>query len=204
MRAVSSGFSGGPGLSTFYFGVAVPPFNTAAAQLAVNRVRDAYTAGKTNWWNTWSLAVSGQVDGIDEDTGLQVDAWAVTGATVPGDTVPSTWGPAPCGAETVWVTGDFVNGKAVKGRTYHVPIALAAFEGNGTLTTLAISRFQSLNDAMLSAGATDCVFGVYSRPFAGRTASPGKPAIPARLGSFHGASGGTTPDKVVVLRSRRD
>lgn len=198
---VSTGFTGGPGYSTFHFGVAVPPFNSAAAQLAVNRVRDAYIAGKEMFWEDWRGQVLGTVEGIDEASGDLVDAWAVTPANLVGSVVRANQGAAPVGAVTQWRTAGFVASHNVRGRTFHVPLNDASIDGvDGSINSTIITAATAFGGAMNSPGATDCVFGVYSRPFEPEEGD----TRPARAGSFHGCTGYTVPDKAVILRSRRD
>lgn len=198
VRATSTGYTGGPGVSTFHFGVAVGDPNDAAAVLACQRVIDAFTAGAGLFPGGWSVSVSAQVDTIDEATGALVGTLNGTSGGTAGNGSDSTVGPSPVGLEAVWLTAGVAGTHRVKGRTYLVPVNGGANGGDGTPSALAISRAMSFADAMNSPGANDCVFGVYSRPFAGKT------GIPARPGSFHGCTGHTVPDKFVVLRSRRD
>lgn len=187
-----SGFQGGPGLMTQYFSPAVALPNDALSQLAVDRVRDALTAGNALFPTAMSFAVQGQVDVLDESSGTLVDSFNVTPRTVTGGGVGG-FGPAPVGVCVTWLTGEFKAGRRVTGRTFLVPVVATAFDGDGTLGNAGITAPQLFADAMQDAGATDLVLVVWSRPKLGGAA-----------GTKHGVIGERLPDRVAVLRSRRD
>lgn len=192
VRATLTGFSGGPGLMTQYFSPAVAGFNAALAQLSVDRVRDALTAGAALWNSSMTWSVDGTVDEIDEATGTMLDSITVTSRSVAGGSVGSNQGPAPAGACVVWKTAEVKNGRRVQGRTFLVPLASGHFEGNGTLAEAALTLCNDFGASMNDAGATDLVHVVWSRPVLGVG------------GTKHGITGYNTKDKVAVLRSRRD
>jgi hypothetical protein len=201
VKAVSSGFTGAPGFHQFYFGVAVPPVNAPAAVLACNRVRDAYTAAKALWPATWSITIDAAVDVIDPATGTLTGVLAGATSTVVGTSSAGGFYAAPTGMITRWYTGEVADGHLVRGRTFHVPLANALQNNDGTPDSSIISLSNAFGTAMMNAGATDCVFGLWHRP---RKAKVGPPPVTARAGSFHGVTVRDTPDKFVVLRSRRD
>lgn len=192
VRAVLSGYQGGPGLMTQYFSPAVAGFNEALAQLSVDRVRDALSAGSELWgnWATWS--VDGTVDEINEANGQLVSSLTVLPRTVTGTNPSTAIGPAPAGACINWLTAEIKRGKRVRGRTFLVPLYSAAFQNDGTLNTSTLTSVAEFGDAMNDAGATDLVHVVWSRPIAGTG------------GTKHGITGHRTADKAAVLRSRRD
>ena len=202
VHATSTGFSGGPGFHTFHFGVAIEPFNAPAAVLACQRVLDAYTAARNLWPGSWSLTVSDEVEVADVASGTLVSTLTGTTGTVTGNAGAGTvYGPSAAGIVVSYSTAGIVNGKHVRGRTFHVPVASVTNEGDGTPTTAAKVLATAFGVSMRNAGATDCVFGVYSRKYPGRTLPT---PIPARDGTFWGATGSTVSDKYAVLRSRRD
>ena len=201
VRAISSGYTGGPGVSTFFFSVAVGDFDNVAAALAVDRVKAAYLAGKAMWPQTWTVSCDGIVDVIEPDSGDLVGTTTGTGWTMGGTGGEVSSGPAPVGLITRWTTSGYVNSRRVRGRTFHVPVIRQMFEDNGTVSTGGLTAANAFGGAMNSPGATDCIFGVWSRPVTADEATPGSPA---RAGSFWGCTGYGVPDKAVVLRSRRD
>ena len=170
VRAVLAGFNGGPGLSTFYFGDSTGLLNQASYDLSTQRVIDAFTAGAALFPTAWSATIDGQVDIIDEATGLQVDQASGHNGTVPGNGSVGTQTASPVGLEARWLTAGNVAGKRVKGRTFLVPVNSQADEGNGTPSALGVGRATSFANAMRAAGG----HGPWSRrPSAGR--SPGSP-----------------------------
>lgn len=198
VRAISTGYTGGPGIATFHFATSTAPQDNAAAVLACDRVRDAYTAGKAVIPGVVTVSVSAAVDEIDEATGTLTGTLSGNASSVAGDSTDNSIGPAPSGLLATWLTGGVAGTHRVKGRTFLVPVPKGAADVDGTPTALALSRVALFAGAMNSPGATDVIFGVYSRPFAGKI------GIPARAGTFHGCTGYTVPDEFVVLRSRRD
>ena len=202
VTAVSDGFTGGPGFSTFHFAPAVTTIDDTLAVLATNRVRDAFTAARNLFPGSWSVVVNAEVDVFDPATGTITAT--VTGATstVTGNAgAGSVYGPSPVGLQVKYSTPGIVNGKHVKGRTFLVPVASTTNEGNGTPTAGAVTLATAFGTSIRDAGTTDLVFGVWSRPVKPADATP---TSPARSGSFHGATGSSVSDKYVVLRSRRD
>lgn len=198
VTAVLDGFTGGPGIATFHFGVAVPPFNGAAAQLAVDRVRDAYTAAAMLFIQSFRATIGPEVEILDEATGTITGVLNATQRQVAGGNSNNQEAPRAVGLLTTYGTAGVVHGHRVKGRTFHVPVSYYAFDTDGTPTSTAVGLALAFGTSMLDAGTNDCVFGIYSRPYAG------KPGNPARTGSFHGATTHGAPDMGVVLRSRRD
>ena len=85
-----------------------------------------------------------------------------------------------------WLTGLFVNGKRIRGRTFLVPL-VECFEGNGTLSSGAVSGI-SQAAADLAGGTPGLV--VASRSGGGFITAP--------------VAGVSVPDRAAVLRSRRD
>jgi hypothetical protein len=201
VKAVSTGFTGGPGFSQFYFAVAVYPLNGAAAVLACNRVRDAYTAIKSQFPPLWSISVDPAVETLDPSSGTLTGVLSGAGSTVVGSSGSAGFKASPVGMLTQWITGDVADGHLVRGRTFHVPLANALNDNAGVPGTGAVAGIQPFGVAMTSPGATDCIFGVWHRP---RQAKAGPPPVSFRPGSFHSVTGSAVPNEFVVLRSRRD
>ena len=191
VRTELSGFAGAPGLMTQYFSPAVAVPNQAISQLAVDRVRDALTAGAQLFPAALTWRVQGQADVLDEATGQLVDSFNVTERNGTGGVAGTNFGPLPVGACVTWLTASFKAGRRVAGRTFLVPLTNTAFEQNGTLAAAALTNVGLFADSMNNAGATDLVFVVWSRPVLGAG------------GSKHGVVGHRTADKAAVLRSRR-
>lgn len=188
-------------MATFHFSPAVVPWDGTLAQLAADRVRDAYTAAAMLFIQNFRATIGPEVEIIDEATGDLQDVIGVTTRVVAGGNSNNQLAPAPVGLETTYGTNGIVNSHRVRGRTFHVPVSYFAFDTDGTPTAASVLLARAFGTSMLDAGTTDLVFGVYSRPFAPK---PPRTTPPARPGSFHGAVSSGAPDKAIVLRSRRD
>lgn len=184
---------------TEYFSAAVAGNDAAEAQLGVDRVRDALVAGTNMIPSTITWVVQGDVQEIDEATGVAVNAYGVTSRSGAGSLAPGL-GPTAVGGVVTWLTSEFVAGKRVKGRTFIVPVRSDSFTTSGDLNSQFTGAAALFGAAMGNAGASDCVHVIWSRPF---TPKPGQSGT-ARAGSKHGVTGFTVPTKVSVLRSRRD
>ena len=102
---------------------------------------------------------------------------------------------AGVGACVTWITGGIVNGHRVKGRTFLVPLALTAYDTDGTINDTVLSDLRSACTVLL--GATGDAFGIYSRPVADG------PGVEGRDGTFHPVTGFRIADRVSTLRTRR-
>lgn len=97
----------------------------------------------------------------------------------------------PSGAVINWLTNSVVNGRRLRGRTFIVPLNTNAYEGNGTLTSSALSDLNAAASVLSGAGFSSG-FGILSRPAGGGPISFGE------------VVGHRVPDMASVLRSRRD
>ena len=98
---------------------------------------------------------------------------------------------AASGFEISWITPAFRNGRIVRGRSFIVPASITSYDSNGTLSASCIST--ALAAAQAAITLQNATLVVYSRP---TTANP-TPAVSS-------VDQVQVPDKVVVLRSRRD
>ena len=202
VRAVSTGWTGGPGLNTFYFREGAGTVADAAvAQLGADRVRAAFVEMQGIYPNGHSIVVDPVVDALEDTTGTLVNSFGVTPpAAVPGIGGPG-YGPLPSMLLASLITSGVVAGSRVAGRAYLGPI-LNSVEGNGTPTAGQLAAVTAFGVAMRNAGPTGPALVVWSRPFPGQVA-PLTPK-PARLGSSHAVTAITARDFFAVLRSRRD
>lgn len=119
---------------------------------------------------------------------------ATPGAAVTGD--QSTAYPAPAGAAVTWNTSTVVRGRRLKGRSFIVPMAQAAFDSSGTLSSATVTNHLAAGAALIAgAAALSSPLVVWSRP------GPEEDPFPGTHGVVTGV---TVRDKVAVLRSRRD
>ena len=206
VRTVFTGFSGAPGLMTHYFRKTDPGLASTDAQLAVDRVRDAFVARHSNLPVAFRWTTSGQVDTLDDATGQVNFSWTATPSTGTGVSGTSGYGPIASGVLIKWQTNAFVSGRRVVGKTFLVPVGNNNADLDGTLTAGALVEWNAWAAAMLNEGATGLHLVCWSRPRLARAVGPGgKPkALTARAGSSYVITSGAANDKMCVLTSRRD
>jgi len=179
VRSIWSGFPGGPGVSTMFFldmATAIDAVHTFWAALAPRLPEDVH------------IQVQNFGDVISDTTGELVDSWtADTVAVVVGSNTDGY--AAPAGACVNWHTDTVVNGKRLRGRTFLVPIGPNAFQTDGSLGPTPIANIQSYADALVASESSS--FVVWHRGS-------------GTDGTFGLITAAQVPDKVVVLRSRRD
>lgn len=124
IRTELNGWSGGPGLSTFYFDPGVVTVDAAMVTAVTGRVRQYFDAWKAFMPTGNTAQVSPVADVLDYVTGAltgQVSAGAapsvVTGSGLGGQ------GPAFVCAIGRLTTQAFINGKRLRGRTYAGPLS---------------------------------------------------------------------------------
>jgi hypothetical protein len=180
-----SGTTGGPGVSVINYR---SPFGLDDHQGAADAIRAFFAAIAGQLPNEVSISFPDEVLELDTSTGVLQDAHPVTGgATVTG--TQSTGYAMPAGVRVDWTTGAFVAGRRLRGRTYLVPIAGAAYDTNGTLTTTAINAIQTAANNFIAAMDTGGgSLGVWSRTH----------------GILVDVNAGAVADEVAILRSRRD
>lgn len=170
---------GGTGVSNFYSLFGTDP--TVALALFINTIRIFFPPVVT-----WTVPSSGDV--IDEVSGQITGAW--TGGTAASNTGT---GAAPyvagTGAFVRWTTGDVVNGRRVKGRTFLCPLITTCFDAAGTLTDANVTNINAAVTTLVT--TTDLV--IWHRPS----------AIPGTDGQACDILSGQVGDKVTSLRTRR-
>lgn len=203
VRAVSTGWTGGPGLNTVYFikgDDALMP-ELADAQLAADRVRAAFFDARTGFPSSWRCSITPAVDVLVTETGALAGSLGVTPpAEVLGDNVAG-FGPTPAMVLCKLNTNTFSDGSRLQGRHFLGPTALM-IEGNGTPTAALLTEVGQYGTALGNAGPGGVPkVVVWRRP---REASAGPPVVTARAGSFGIVTSYSTQDKFAILRSRRD
>lgn len=190
-------FTGQPGVSTFYF---------LDATTHLTHLKDLYGLILNYIPNDVDITVEDTGETIDSATGDAVGSWTGTSPGTIGGADAGGYS-SPVGAIFQWMTGTYLSGRHLKGRTYIVPLGSSAFDVAGSLDGgfLSIARGAATSQLALFAG--DLV--VWQRP---RLATPSwtdkygrfHPAISARGGGYAPVSSATMPDQAAVLRSRRD
>lgn len=195
-RVTWSGFTGGPGLSTFYFG---------SSTTNMDALKTFLTQMCFYMPNPVAFSIPNGGDQINETDGKITGTWIATnagGSTGSGGTAAYSGVSGFC---VDWLSSLIVNGSRVQGRTFFVPASSNVYQTNGSLVDGTITTLQGQAQALIVAYAGE--MKVFARPFPGRAEQPGppiKPAVPARVGSAATILTARIPDKAVVLRSRRD
>ena len=174
-RVVWTGFAGAPGFSNLYLS---STGHNPDVRTLFNSVAAYVPSGVTFTFD--ALAAE-----IDSSTG-DIISMTAAGAAAPVICAGAGNYALPSGAVVRWLTGQFVNGRQVQGRTFFVPFS--GLDSAGTLLAAAITALQGA--AATYVGANPAV--VWTRP------------TPTVAGSVHSVTSALVPDKCVVLRSRRD
>jgi len=207
VRVVSQGWTGAPGLNTFYFkaGPSEDPSEPTLTEvdLALTRVHAAFASIVSGFPPAWTAVVDPQVDVIEAGTGALVDSiTGTTPATVTG-TSASTFGPIVVMGLLQLRTTVFSDGSNIRGRAFIGPWANYT-DTNGTPGIQVTTGLATMAGELQDAGPGGVpVLAVWRRP---RLADPDHLPSPitARVGSAANVSSITVPDKWAVLRSRRD
>ena len=171
------GWPGAPGFMTFYgdagggFQADVKAFVDTATNACPSNI-------------TFTVPNEGNV--IDDATGTITSTWSEgTAATFTGGT-GGTFS-AASGAVINWLTNTFVSGRRLRGKTFLVPLASAAYDTDGTIGSTSLAPLRAAADALVAGGN----IVVWHRPVGGAGGSSA-PAVNAAV-----------PDRVAILTSRR-
>jgi len=192
VRTVLTGWTGGPGLQTFYFS----PISALPSQAEINdvaaRVRAFWSAAAFFLASPVLVNVNPAVDFIDPSTGLLTGSGAATPAPGPvsGTAVGEFYAPGMC-ANLTFETGVTQSGRRVRGRSYIGPTTEGVV-AVGQLTVGSTVPLVTAVGPMLVAGATPSKLLVWSRP------KPGRP------GGAFSVTSAFVPLKLAHLKSRRD
>lgn len=179
-----TGFPGGPGVSTYY---------ALAGDLLAPMLHDYYAAIASCFPSQFISTVQSSGDIINDADGVITGAWVgPTEAPVPGTTTGAFAGPA--GATVSWLTSTILDGRRLKGRTFHVPLSSAAYDTDGSLATSVYSLLVQQSDLFVAAAVGNLM--VWHRPKV-------VGGVQVRPGSSAAVTGSHVPDQVAVLRSRR-
>lgn len=181
VRVRWTGFTGAPGVSTFY---------CSTPATAVPALSAFYNTVKSTLPGVCSVQVASDGDVLDDSTGAITGSWS----TAPQSAVAGTGGTnysGPSGGCVDWLTSTVIKRRRVMGRTFLVPMATTMYDTDGTLTSTCLSTVSGAASTLLGAVGAGGLF-VWHRPKA------------LALGQAVPITGLRVPDKGVVLRSRRD
>lgn len=193
VRAVSQGWTGGPGLSTFYFGQnsSTDVDDATMADDVSERVHAVFASHTAIWPTNWTVQVSNEVDILSPATGNLVATFTATGLGLVTGTSSNPMGPAAAGVCINQNTPDFIDGRRVRGRTFLVPV-IRAGDSDGTPDSGVVNSAIDFGQDLITPIEEGPSWVVWHRP---------KGATP---GSYHHITGVTVKDRFSVLRSRRD
>jgi hypothetical protein len=180
LRVAWEGLGGLPGLSTFYYGVATP--NVSDAVTFFNAIKALFPSGLQ-----WTIPSSG--DEIDDATGQLTGGWVGSGGGSVSATGGSAGYAAGVGTRVRWDTLVIAGGRRVRGSTFLCPLVTGCYDGSGTISTTNLTTFQTAASAFAASGVAK---GIWHRPVNGSG------------GLYAAINTATVPDKVTMLRSRRD
>jgi hypothetical protein len=189
-----TGFSGAPGYTNFFYRdeASGAPSPTTATD-AVTKVGNFANYIKAYLPIETAVQVQSDIEVIEETNGQLQDVMNVASQPVVQGTAPSAPYSAASGAVITWRTAGVRNGRRVRGRTFLVPLANSAYQSDGTIASAALTALNTNMGTFLDATGS-AILGVYARP-----TSKG-----ATDGAWFTVIGHNIPDKVAVLRSRRD
>jgi len=193
VQVILTGFTGAPGLMYFHYQGSTPGvFSTADATAAIAAVRAFLYANILCFSGTCSLQVQSTVEVVDYVSGALVRVEAGTGAAVVVGTGTGTALVAE-GPLMQWFTQTVIKRRLLRGRTFLTPSAVGCLNANGTVMGARIAAAVGAGNTLIAAGGP--TFSIWHRP------------VPFSTGG-NGTVGAVVscqmPDKVAVLRSRRD
>lgn len=189
-----TGFSGAPGYSNFFYrdDASGAPTQTTADD-AVAKVLAFGGAVRSHLPAEVSLQIQNDVEVLEETNGQLVNVLNVTAPpSLPGEMASAPYSAASGGVVT-WRTGGVLRGRRVRGRTFLVPLASAAYQNDGTIAPAVLTSLNTNFQSFIS-DTNSAILGVYCRPS----------AKGASDGAWFQVTSFSVPDKVAVLRSRRD
>jgi hypothetical protein len=194
-RFAWQGIPGAPGYTNLYaFNDTTEQVFADAARAFLSSALKLATAQDTLFGGA-SIQGDSVVEHVEVTDGTLVDSVPITAPAVILGTGTGA-SPAPCGAAVNWLTGAVHHGHRVRGRTFLVPLAAAAYESNGTLLNSYLTIIRNAAAAYIASAANPVV---WSRP----TRTPGSPGNNADGAAFTVVASQVN-DKVAVLTSRRD
>lgn len=183
IRVGWTGVQGAPWLTTLYFDEL-----SGSAQQAATAVADFIGALEPVIVNDANWSLEPDVALIAPTTGDLVSVTGVTAASGSGSETGSQLAGATQGLIR-WTTGQVVNGRILRGRTF-VPGPSEIMNDDGRPNTTYSTPVQAAADGLLAAAAAELV--IWHRP------------TDSELGTFESVQAGSVWNEWAVLRSRRD
>jgi hypothetical protein len=189
-----TGFAGAPGYTNLYFAASGGGgMSQAVADNAISRADTFLNVWQSKLPPSVSYICDPTVEAINDSNG-QLGQFFNTAPFQRGNGSGTGNYSAASGAVVNWYTDGVRNGRRVRGRSFMVPFAGSALGSNGTLDDASLPALRAAATALATPGANAARLIVWCRPTA--------PA--ATDGISFDVTSATIPDKVAVLRSRRD
>ena len=201
VQVISSGWSGAPGVNTFYFNGQPPGLPTY--QECYDRVQALFNSLKGVISKSVTIHVVPEIDELAESNGDVTATQVVTpAADLTGTSL--TLGLAPPGLALLgqYKSAAFISGRRVQGHAFISPCGPYQLESDGTPSAEAIATVHDSMEALRVKNNATAAWVVWSRP---RPADSGvKKNLPQRDGSMHEVTFVSCPNKWSQIRSRRD
>ena len=190
VRSVISGWTGGPGLNTFYFkGVGTSP-NQAECNDVVARVRSFWNSAAVYMPTAVTINVDPTADVITAETGGLENSLSAATPPTPVTGTGATEFYAPSVAALLRLnTSVIIAGRKLKGRSFISPLTEGAV-ASGTVATATITGLIGAATALTAVAPTLSALVIWRRPVNG---AGGAQAVVTSI---------TVPSKVATLRSR--
>lgn len=185
VTVVQQGYTGAPGYTNLHF--FGDPMSPSTAQDAVDDTYAFFNALGAGMGGAWVFSINPDVPIYDVATGaLQ----RIETTTPSAQSVFAGGGAysAGVGAVVQWTTAAVHLTKRLRGRTFIVPLAGAAYDATGTISSTTLSNYRTAANTL----AAVANFGVWGRPVGGSG------------GVWSAATGASIRDHVAWLSSRRD
>lgn len=166
VQAEGTGWTGGPGLTTFYFDPGVAAIDAAMATGVTGRVRSYFDALKAYTLPAIGWQVDPVVQILDPASGNLVGE--VTAGSAPSIVVGTgtgAVGPAFVAVVGKMRTNSFFGGKRIQGRTFYSPLGSAYTDSTQPEGALQAAQVTGLNAVLTAAGGPAHV--VWHRPQGG-------------------------------------
>ncbi len=190
VRAVGTGWTGGPGLTTFYFSEGVLPIDNAMAVNLTGRVRAYFDAVRPYTASGISWQVDPVIAAINAATGLLTQEVSANPAPAPvTGSGGAVVGPAFVALVGRLRTNAFQDGRRIQGRTFYSPLSSQFTDSTTPESGAQAAQVAGLTALLTTGGGAPLV--VWQRP------KPGRP------GAVFSVDTVSSAPEFGVLRSRR-
>lgn len=157
----------GPSISVFHFG----HVGQQSPEAAVTALREAFFAVRTYLPDEVTISFPPGYSELQNQTGQVVDFGSITPPAPVIGTNSNAWA-GGAGVRLVWDTNVVARGRRVRGSTFLVPMAQAAFSNSGVVSPAAVTAINTAFNTYLSTAAASATRPmIYTRPLPGEPGS---------------------------------